>query len=258
MSVLAQRLAGEAGRLKAYVRANPFAQKAIFSAGLHAVIIIGLLLGSLVSCHVRAPRDLSPFDLQSIGKPGKAGGAAAVVAESAAVSKPEDGLAIIKKKPVTSKVDTAKTQPKKPGAAEPKKLSKSEIQKLLGSAVKDVGAGSGSAVAGTYGTGSGGGTYDPLGWYYSMVRAAMYEAWQQPSSLAGKKGLMSSVLIRVQRDGTITRRSLDQSSGNALMDSSVMKAVESVQQLQALPPGFGGDYKEITIYFELTETPLGE
>ncbi|MBU4199400.1 MAG: TonB family protein [Verrucomicrobia bacterium] len=256
MSVLAQRLAGDAGRLKAYVLANPFARKAILSAGLHAVIIIGLLLGSLVSCHVRAPRDLSPFDLQSIGQPGKAGGAATVAPESVVVSKSEDGLEIVKKKPVTPKRVPVKTQPKKPVSAEPKKLSQSEIQKLLGSVVKDIGSGSRSAVAGTYGTGSGGGTYDPLGWYYSMVRVTMYEAWQQPSSLAGKKGLISRILIRVQRDGRISQRSLIQPSGNALMDSSVMTAVESVQRLQELPPGFGGSYKEITIDFELTETPL--
>jgi hypothetical protein len=37
-----------------------------------------------------------------------------------------------------------------------------------------------------------------------------------------------------------------------------MTAVESVAQLEALPPGFGGDYKDITIDFRLTETPLAE
>jgi len=250
-----QRLAGAAGRLKAYIMATPLAQKAVLSAALHVIIIVSLLLGSLVSCRVRAPRDLSPFDLQSIGQPGKAGGGAAAV-EQAAVNKQEDGLEILKKKPVKQKTEASKVLEKKTAPTEPRKLSKSEIQKLLGSAVKDVG--SGSAVAGDYGTGSGGGTYDPLGWYYSMVRAAMYEAWQQPSALAGTHGLLSRVLIRVQRDGQITRRTLVQPSGNALMDNSVMTAVESVQQLQALPPGFGGAYKEITIDFELTETALGE
>ena len=249
MSVLAKRLAGEAGRIKAYILANPLAQKAIFSAGLHAVIIMGLLLGSLVSCHDLAPRHLSPFDLQSIGPPGKAGG----VPESAAVSKPQDGLEIVKKKPVKPKRAPAKTRSKKPVKPKkapvktrPNRISKSEIKKLLGSAVKDVGSG------------AGGGIYDPLGWYYSQVRAVMYEAWQQPSSLAGRKGLLSQILIRVQRDGRISRRSLIKSSGNALMDSSVLTAVESVQRLQELPAGFGSSYKEITINFELTETPLGE
>jgi TonB family protein len=76
--------------------------------------------------------------------------------------------------------------------------------------------------------------------------------------LAGQKGLIGRVLIRVQRDGLITRRTLDKPSGNALMDTSVMNAVESVKQLQSLPPGFGSSYKDITIDFALTETPLGE
>ena len=243
-------VAGGIDRLKAYVRANPLAQKAIISAGLHLTLIVGLLVGSIVSYRVLAPRAFSPFDLQSIGMPGPAGGVAA-----AAASRPEDGLEIAKRKPVKKKVATRKPSVKKPASTRTKKLSKSQIQKLLGSAVKNVG--SGSAAAGHSGTGSGG-VYDPFGWYYAKVRAVMYEAWQQPSALAGQKGLITRVLIRVQRDGRITRRSLVQPSGNALMDASVMNAVKSVQRIQELPPGFGGAYKAITIDFELTETLPGE
>lgn len=251
MSFFSQWLSGNMDRLKAYVRTNPFAQKAIISAGLHGIVIISLLVASVVSCRVLAPRALSPFDLQSISPGGPGGGAAAVEMETA--SRSADGLEIARPKPIKKKVVTRKSFARKRSSTKRKKLSKNQIQKLLGSAVKDVGSGT---ARGSYGTGQGGGVYDPLAWYYSGVRATMYEAWQQPSALAGKQGLVSRVLIRVQRDGRIIRRSLVQPSGNALMDTSVMNAVKSVQRLQKLPPGFGGAYKEITIDFELTKMSL--
>lgn len=255
MSVVAEYFSAETARLRLYLMANPFAQKAVISAGLHTLIIAALLLGSLVSCGVRARRDLSPFDLQSLGQPGKAGGGAVAVAVPAPVVKPEDGLEVIKKKPPAQQ-PKPKPIPLQPKPTPAPKYTQNDIKKLLGEAVKDVG--SGAAPLGHYGAGSGGGVYDPLGWYYAMVRAAMYEAWQQPSALGGQKGLVTSALIKVKRDGLIVTRELVRSSGNQLMDRSVLDAMESVKQLQALPPGFGGDYKEITIDFALTETPLGE
>ncbi len=249
------------------VRAHPLARNAVLSALVHALAIGGLLIGSLTAWRVRTPRDLSPFDLQPAGPPGRGGGrggqaaAAPAAAERPAASRPDDGLEILKKKPakprpVKTQFPVVKAPPSRPPGPEPKKLSQGAIRDLLGSAVKGVGPGAPGAGMGGAGAGSGGGgRYDPLGWYYSMVRATLYEAWQQPSALAGNRGLTTRVLIRVGRDGRVLRRSLDRSSGNPQMDASALKAVESVAQLPALPPGFGGDYKDITVDFALTEAP---
>ena len=92
----------------------------------------------------------------------------------------------------------------------------------------------------------------PAAWYYALVRQTMYEAWSQPSSLAGRSGLTAEVTIRVQRDGRILSREMTRSSGNPVMDDSVMKAVQAVTQLRPLPPQFPGASHEITIEFELT------
>ncbi len=280
MAEFSQGWAEETGWIRGYIRANAFARKAILSFCLHALLISGLLIWSFTSCPVRAPHNSSPFDLQSVGQPGKPGGGgggeAAAPVESRAVSSPEDGMEIVQQKPVKPQPKSQpkpkstpvkiQSQVKKSATPQIKPPSKSDIQNMLGSAVKGIGSGSsaggaagaGSAAIGAYGTGTGGGVYDPLNWYYSMVQATMYEAWQQPSALAGTKGLMSRALIRVKRDGRIVRRSIDQSSGNTLMDASVMSAVEFVQQLQPLPPGFGGDYKDITIEFKLKDPSFGE
>lgn len=92
----------------------------------------------------------------------------------------------------------------------------------------------------------------PAAWYYALVRQTMYDAWSQPSSLAGRSGLTAEVTIRVQRDGRILSRDMTRSSGNSVMDDSVMKAVQAVMQLRPLPPQFPGTSHEITIEFELT------
>ena len=81
----------------------------------------------------------------------------------------------------------------------------------------------------------------------------MREAWEQPGGLSSA-GLVPQVRIRVQRDGTITSRELSRKTGNSILDSSVMKAVNSVSRLKPLPPDVPGSYKDITIDFELTSS----
>lgn len=86
--------------------------------------------------------------------------------------------------------------------------------------------------------------------YMAEVHAVMYAAWRQPKALAGRGGLAARALIRVRRDGRIIHRELIGSSGNEIMDASVMQALETVQQLPPLPPS-RGEREEITIGFEL-------
>jgi TonB family protein len=89
--------------------------------------------------------------------------------------------------------------------------------------------------------------------YYNHVHEMMYRVWNQPTSLSASSGLSAEVLIRVQRDGAIVSRKMIRSSGNSLMDDSVMKAVQSVSKLKPLPSQFEGTSKDIRILFELTQ-----
>lgn len=157
-----------------------------------------------------------------------------------------------KKKPEQTKikVSTNKITRAKSTANKSKKppLTQAEIAKLLASGIP-IGPGGGGV-----GSGSSAGDVSALSWYYALVRAQMYEAWEQPSGLSGA-GLVTQVRIRVQRDGSITSRDLARRSGNSLMDDSVMKAVNAVSRLKPLPADVSGSYKDITIDFELT-SPL--
>lgn len=88
--------------------------------------------------------------------------------------------------------------------------------------------------------------------YFNHVHERMYAVWQQPSQLKNLPGLRSEVSITVAPDGRLTSRTLTRSSGNALMDRSVMDAVNSIKALRALPAGYRKSV-DIQILFEISD-----
>lgn len=87
-------------------------------------------------------------------------------------------------------------------------------------------------------------------WYYTLIRDQMYQAWNMPISLAGKK-LQTLIRIFVEKNGTITKVDLVRSSGNKEHDDSALAAVHRVGRIRApLPEGMDGN---IDINFRLTE-----
>ncbi len=98
----------------------------------------------------------------------------------------------------------------------------------------------------------------PFGWYFALVKQTLYEAWTQPSGLTASSGLSVQVRIRVERDGTISRREIIRPSGNAAMDESVRRAIDAVRRLRPLPDAYRGAYRDITIEFELTNLSIKE
>jgi TonB family protein len=80
----------------------------------------------------------------------------------------------------------------------------------------------------------------------------MYEAWDQPGQSAEiDKKLVTTVLLRVARNGRIEGVQVEHASGNQIMDASVLAAVHSVPRLDPLPEGLGGDFAEISVNFRL-------
>lgn len=88
--------------------------------------------------------------------------------------------------------------------------------------------------------------------YHQHIRDRMYAAWDQPGQLRNLPGLNTVVMITVEPDGRISGRRQTRSSGNALMDDSVMQAVRSVSALRPLPAGHGRPM-DVEITFELTD-----
>lgn len=239
---------------------NAYLRTALISMAVHLFFVYTLIAFSLISWHRPRPRKDLMFIVHF--QPGMPPGARAA-------PKPADTLALIRE---PSKTEPSKTAAKLKAAAKtnlvrkassssesrrPKKLSATQIRAMLESAVASVGPAPMSSGAGMPGEGAGseGGAMTPYLWYLEQVRAIMYEAWQQPSALAGKQGLLARVLVRVQPDGQIILKKMLEPSGNSLMDDSVLAALEQVQALPEPPIGFGGVlHKDITIDFELEET----
>jgi len=84
-----------------------------------------------------------------------------------------------------------------------------------------------------------------------MVRQAMYRAWDQPTDI-GIAGLVTKVELTFSSDGTITASRILNSSGNKVMDASVMRAVQSVRRVAGLPPAYLSSHRRIPVSFELT------
>ncbi len=131
------------------------------------------------------------------------------------------------------------------GAAfDPAAFSKGLLNKLKGSGGLVTAPG-----ATGKGTAAGSGPSHDFAWYYNLIFQAMYGAWAPPFGL--EEGLHTQVLIRVEKNGVISKVSLASSSGNKSMDDSALAAANRVKKLPPLPDGLGDSFAEITVHFKV-------
>jgi colicin import membrane protein len=121
----------------------------------------------------------------------------------------------------------------KPGAHS--SLSDADIRRLLSTDMK---FGEGSPI-----------TQELL--YLELIRQTMYKAWNQPASL-GVAGLVTKMGITLQPDGSVVGNRIIASSGNRVMDESVVRAVSAVRRITGIPSGFLAQHRNVTVLFELT------
>ena len=152
-------------------------------------------------------------------------------AETNAPAKPktlEERLEAVRKggKPVAAK----------PGPKPGPQLDFSGLKSALNSASTGSGSASGTGRGGSTsgsGSGSGGGVYSPFGGYYDSVKQQMYGVWQQPAG--APIGLAATATIQIERNGTVSSKSLTRRSGNAPFDQSVQNALNATTQLPVPP-----------------------
>lgn len=106
--------------------------------------------------------------------------------------------------------------------------------------------------AGGGGHGSGEGGASEFGWYGNMLQDRFHSEWIQPTSVVHSADLTVLLQIRIQKNGRISDYSIVKSSGNAIVDDSVIAAAKRVTQVDPLPAGLGDDYYEVNINFILT------
>lgn len=176
------------------------------------------------------------------------------------------------KKPTPKKPEPAKPETKKPAVTNtpPKPTPKSEAERLaavrqnrpipppkgptrptqpaarpldfsgLRSALDSAATGSGSG---------GSGVYSPFAGYYEGVERQMYAVWQQPTGVP--VSLTVAAVVRVERDGRVSLKSITRRSGHAALDQSVQNALNATTRLPAPPAGLPD--RNITIEFELSD-----
>ncbi len=178
-----------------------------------------------------------------------------------------------KTKPSTPKEATPKPKPKEAKESESKKSppksetpksadDRTDAQKKAAALAAGVGkpggakTGSGSGT-GTTGKGPGAGKPSDFGDYFSLLRDRFYAVWNQPTNLDRSDGdLVTTLRIKVKRDGTVLGFEITKSSGNSLMDGSVLAAAQQTTKIDPLPDGLGsGDEVEIPINFRLDQAP---
>ena len=92
-----------------------------------------------------------------------------------------------------------------------------------------------------------------LGLYHSMIHDRFYSQWQQPASIVESGAKLSSTInIRIEKNGHISDVSLEKTSGNAIMDESVMSAAHRVTQIDPLPSVIKDNFYVVRIELELT------
>jgi len=88
-----------------------------------------------------------------------------------------------------------------------------------------------------------------------MIHDRFHARWEQPTSIVrAAQDFVTTLKIRIKKDGTIADREIVNSSGNNVMDESVLAAAKKVLEIDPLPEGLGnGDYFEINIAFKLDQ-----
>lgn len=149
-----------------------------------------------------------------------------------------------------------KASPKAGASASPKPAAKADGDGNGESpGAEKTGSGKGAGVGegkgkGTAGNGPGAGKPSDFGWYFASLRDHYYAVWAPPS-VPDAASLVVTLRIRVKRDGTVLGHELVKSSGNSLMDGSVLAAAEQVTKIDPLPPGLGKeDIVEIPVNFK--------
>jgi len=115
--------------------------------------------------------------------------------------------------------------------------------------------GSGPGVGSGKGAGheGGGDKQTDFGWYYAMLHDRFYARWDQPIALLqGGQGFATTILIRIEASGHIGSVSLAKSSGNNIMDDSVVTAAQGVSHVDPPPSGLGAGPIDLKIEFKLS------
>lgn len=106
-------------------------------------------------------------------------------------------------------------------------------------------------------TGGGGFLGTVMQVYQAEVTQWIKGNWSYPAALRAEGNPEATVLLEVQRDGTITSSRFVDRSANSVFDDSVLRAVERSNPLPPFPESYTKSHEEFEIRFTLEELEQG-
>jgi TonB family protein len=118
-------------------------------------------------------------------------------------------------------------------------------------------AGGGPGIPGATGPGGAGGsgflddaTFE-YGWYLSNMSSILGRNWTRPLKPDISQTFRAIIHFQVLKDGTLANIVLEQSSGDAALDRSALRAVQDSNPLPPLPFQYGKDSLGVHFFFDL-------
>jgi len=182
-----------------------------------------------------------------------------------AVKKPE----LIQKKVETKPIEISKTEPKTATPPKEETHNSQAQEQKVNQAIENIRerVGGEEQTANTVGVGGvgvgvtheGGGSGAPeMVVYMSIVVDRIMEAWFLPPGLkeqAINQGLLTTIDIRIDREGKVSFQAIEQSSGNSVYDDFALKAIQKIQvtSFPPLPEVYRESYLDLGIKFNPSE-----
>ena len=85
--------------------------------------------------------------------------------------------------------------------------------------------------------------------YQQSLRDKIIETWILPLSAEQRRNLQATAQFQVTRNGDVTQLELVKSSGNALFDASLLRAIRRASPLPSLPDDYALDSLEVVMRF---------
>lgn len=156
--------------------------------------------------------------------------------------------------PKPSPKQSPKPSPKPSPKASPQATPKASPQAAPTAPPKAESAGGEASVPKAEAVGTKAGASGPsnFGWYHEMIHDRFFGLWEQPTSIVGSAKFTTTLKITIAADGRISNFAVVRSSGNVVMDDSVLAAARRVTRIDAPPKDLvsGGAYA-VKINFEL-------
>jgi outer membrane biosynthesis protein TonB len=87
--------------------------------------------------------------------------------------------------------------------------------------------------------------------YFEVIKRTYYKAWNEPG-YEEVHDAVAEVSIKFLTDGTIASATMTKKTGIAIMDQSVLQAVNSLKRIDGLSPDFVKYHNPVTVSFKVT------